>query len=346
LPDPVAATLEQAYDVGRWLSRERLSEGTTNLSLLVRTASGAYVLRRSREKKSPEEIAFELRLIEHLRAHGYPAPRLVRTRGGDGYLEHEGALYLMTGFIPGDVYDRHDPRHLHAAGRALGRYHRIVRGLPAPHYRRPAPSLTGLAAPAETSFPEVARAAAGLLPPDERERLEHHLALIRDHVARVERAMTAVYPTLDSLVIHGSFGPTALIFTGGEVVGVLDYDRATRELRALDLAYTLRALCRTRRSAEGRSWTGLDSQLCRTFLAGYREVERLPAAEVAAMPLVLRGHGLLMVLKKCHNFLVKYAQAPQGLKDGRKLATVVELEVIRARWLEEHGDELCAALPG
>lgn len=341
---PAAAELEQAYDVGRWLGWERLRQGATNVSLLVRAASGAYVLRRSNAKKSRAGIAFELRLIEHLRAHGYPAPVVVRTRRGDGYVEHEGALYLMTQFISGAAYDRNDPRHLHMAGRSLGLYHRIARGLPTPHYRRPGPALTGLAATAAVRFPAVARAAGGLLPPDDQKRLEHHLALIRDHVTDVEQAMRAVYPSLPSLVIHGSFGPTALLFAGGEVVGVLDYDRATREVRALDLAYTLRALCRVRGSASGGYWRALDYQRCQALLAGYREVEPLPEPEVAAVPLVLRGYRLLTVLNKCDNFLVKAARAPQDLKDARKLATTAERGAVRLRWLEEHGDELRAAL--
>jgi homoserine kinase type II len=344
LPAPVAVALEQAYGVGRWLGWERLREGQANLSLLVRTVSGAYVLRRSNAKKSHEGIAFELRLIEHLRAHGYPAPVCVRSRGGDGYLEHEGALYLMTQFITGHAYDPDDPRHLHAAGRAFGSYHRIVRRLPAPHYCRPAPSMTGLTAATAARFPEVARALGGLLPPDEQKRFEHHLALLDDHAAGVERAMTAVYPTLDSLVIHGSFGPTALIFAGGEVVGVLDYDRATGEARTLDLAYALRALCRLHGSALGTFWTGFDYPRCRAFLAGYREAEPLPEREAAAVPLVLRGHRLLKVLNKLDNFLGKYALEPQDLKDARKLATIVEREVVRVRWLEEHADEFRAAL--
>jgi Ser/Thr protein kinase RdoA (MazF antagonist) len=346
LPAPVAAALEQAYDVGRWLGWDRLRMGGTNLSLLLRAASGAYVLRQSQARKSPEGIAFELRLIMYLRAHGYPAPVLVPTRGGDAYLEHEGLLYVITRFISGDDYDHDDPRDLAAAGRVFGLYHRIVRGLPAPYYYRPAPSLTGLAATAAACFPEVARAAGGLLPGDERERLERDLAVLRDHVARVEAAVTAVYPTLPSLVIHGSLGPTALIFAGQEVVGVLDYDRATPEVRALDLAYALRALCRVHGSSHGGFWTSFDYGRCRAFLAAYREVERLAEPEVAAVPLVVQGHRLLTVLHKCDNFLVKQAQAPREIKHARRLATILERETIRLRWLEEHGDELHTALAG
>jgi Ser/Thr protein kinase RdoA (MazF antagonist) len=158
--------------------------------------------------------------------------------------------------------------------------------------------------------------------------------------------MTAVYPTLDSLVIHGSFGPTALIFAGGEVVGVLDYDRATGGVRALDLAYALRALCRLHGSALGSFWRGFDYPRCRAFLAGYREVEPLPESEVAAVPLVLRAHRVLKTLNKSDNFLGKHAREPQDLKDARKLATIVEREVVRLRWLEEHADEFHAALAG
>jgi hypothetical protein len=62
------------------------------------------------------------------------------------------------------------------------------------------------------------------------------------------------------------------------------------------------------------------------------------------VPLVLQGQRLRTVLSKCTNFLANHAQATQGLKDARKLATTAEREAVRLRWLEEHEHELRIAL--
>ena len=56
--------------------------------------------------------------------------------------------------------------------------------------------------------------------------------------------MAEIYPSLNKLIIHGSFGRSALIFDGERLIGIVDYDRATHEIRAMDLAYTIKAFCR------------------------------------------------------------------------------------------------------
>ena len=56
--------------------------------------------------------------------------------------------------------------------------------------------------------------------------------------------MADIYPSLNKLIIHGSFGRSALIYDRERLIGIVDYDRATHEIRAMDLAYTIKAFCR------------------------------------------------------------------------------------------------------
>jgi Ser/Thr protein kinase RdoA (MazF antagonist) len=110
----------------------------------------------------------------------------------------------------------------------------------------------------------------------------------------------------------------------------------------MDLAVTIKALCRDDKSGEDY-WVGLDYARCRDLLAGYREVEPLPKEELRALPLIFRWQHLAKVRERCKNLVNKYAAIPQEEKDVRRKGAKVEKETARLRWLETHGADLLAA---
>jgi homoserine kinase type II len=346
LPDEAVDMLCRAYDIGDWLSWERIQGGRSNHSFFVTASSGNYVLRRSNTRKSvgknAEAVRFEVRLIDHLRGRGYPAPQIIPTRGGERYVEHDGLFYLMTAFIAGSSYDPANPEHLLAAGDGLGRYHRLVSTLSGPYYARRSSLLTNLAPEGIGFLDEVKRLAEPFLDIEERKRLQDSVSYLQNQFVGVSRAMVEVYPGLSKLVIHGSFGRSTLIFADDTLIGVVDYDRARFEVRAMDLAVTIKGFCRDYKSGEDY-WVGLDYACCRDLLAAYREAESLPKEELRALPLIFRGQHLAKVQERCQNLVNKNALVSQEAKDVRKLAIKVEQETARLRWLETHGADLVAA---
>ena len=346
LPDEAVDMLHRAYDIGDWLSWERILEGRSNHSFFVSASSGNYVLRRSNTRKSvgkdAEAVRFEVRLIDHLRERGYPAPQIIPTRGSERYVEHDGLFYLMTAFIAGSSYDPENPEHLLAAGDGLGRYHRLVRTLSGPYYAHRSSLLTNLGPEGIGVLDEVKLLAEPFLDIEERKRLQDSVSYLQNQFVGVYRAIVEVYPGLSKLVIHGSFGGSALIFAGDTLIGVVDYDRARFEVRAMDLAVTIKGFCRDDKSGEDY-WVGLDYARCRDLLAAYREVETLPKEELRALPLIFRGQHLGKVRERCENLVNKNAVVPQEDKEVRRKVTKVEKETARLRWLETYGTDLVAA---
>jgi homoserine kinase type II len=342
--------LRRAYGVGDWFSWDRTPTGYSNHSFFIIASSGNYVLRRSNiyrsVRKGAEAMEFEVRLIEHLRQRGYPAPRIIPTREGERYFEHQGAFYLMTAFIRGCPYEGHNPAHLLAAGEGLGLYHRLVRTLAPPYYASPSYSLTIPGTQAIDVLDRAERLAGSLLSAGERRNLHDQVSYLRSQFASIPPAIAEVYPRLNKRVIHGSFSESCLIFDGDELAGVLDYDRARFEAVTADLAIAIRSFCHHTRRDDGH-WSGLDYARCRDLLAAYQEVEPLPEEELRALPLILREqHFVMKVLKRCDNFVQRNSVVPQEAERARKLARRLEAEAVRLRWLEEHGRELVAALVG
>ena len=302
--------LRRVYDIGEWLSWDRTPTGYTNHSFFIAASSGKYVLRRSnihwKIRKGADAMKFEVRLIDHLRERGYPAPQIIPTREGDRYFAHQGAFYLMTAFIAGDPYSEGNTAHLLAAGEALGRYHRLVRTLTGPSYASP-PILEPQAI---STLDRAEHLVAPFLSAQERKHLRKQTSYLRSQFASIPRAVAEGYPALNKRVIHGSFSETCLIFAGDALAGVLDYDRARFEALATDLAIAIRSFCHHRRGEE-RYWIDLDYTRCREFLAAYQEVEPLPEEELRALPLILRQHFAIKALKRCDNFLWRSSVAPQ-----------------------------------
>ena len=342
MPDEAIEMLRRAYDIGDWLSWERILEGRSNHSFFVTASTGNYVLRRSNTRKNAEAVRFEVRIIDHLRERGYPAPQIIPTRWGERYVEHDGLFYLMTAFITGSPYDPENPEHLLAAGDGLGRYHRLVSTLSGPYYAHRSSLLTNLKPEGIGVLDEVKRLAELSLDIEERKRLQDSLSYLQKQFVGVHRAIVEVYPGLSKLVIHGSFGGSALLFADDTLIGVVDYDRARYEVRALDLAVTIKDFCRDVNSGEDY-WVGLDYARCRDLLAAFREVDPLPKEELRALPLTFRGQHLAKVRERCENLVNRNAVVPLEEKDVRRKVAKVEKETARLRWLETHGADLLAA---
>jgi homoserine kinase type II len=344
LPQQVVEALRKAYDIGDWLDWQRTPQGSTNISFFVTTSSGRYVLRCSTARKSLDAMRFEMQLIGYLRNRGYPAPVIILTRWGEAYAEHNGTFYLMTAFIPGSPYDQENVSHLLAAGRGLGLYHQLVKDFPGPPYFRPSPILTSLGLTGTCSLTRVSPLAGRFLSADEQKRLNSDFSYISSQFIAVQREMTEIYPRLNKLIIHRSFGRSALIFDGERLIGVVDYDRATYGMCGMDLAYTVKAFCRIHDQHSEEYRIGFDYSRYRGLILAYREVEPLAAAEIQALPLIFREQRLVKVLNKCNNLLMKDAVVPQEAKDVRKLATMAAREAVRLRWLEAHSEDLRAAV--
>jgi homoserine kinase type II len=330
----------RAWDLGRWGDWHRTPKGSTNTTYFVTTDRGRFVVRVSNPRKTEPGMVQEVALLGHLRARGYPAPAVVATRTGEAWALVDGALCLVTERIPGAFGDLADPWHLAESARALARFHREGRDLPEP--ARPAlGSEMGLLAEGQGLVERAGELVAGLTGVESRDRFARAWEVIEPRFAAARQLLSA-NGELPRMVTHGSLGISAVLFEGTRLTGVLDYERAAHEARALDVAYTLRALTRRPKEEPG----AFDLARLRTFMTAYRDEEPLGPGEAERLPQVMRAQRLLKVAGKASNFGHKHAVVAQGEKDAVKLIETLELEVPRLAWLEDHEPELldaCAA---
>ncbi len=326
--------LEKAYDLGRWREWRRTEQGTSNVSWFVRTDAGEVVLRRSHNLKTVAGAEFECALIDHLRGHGYPAPPVQRTRDGAVLVQVEGVLHMVMRLMPGRAYDPGDTAQLMAVARGLGRYHAIVSELTLPGEWQRSSALASLGQLGQENLYAAVDVVAPLLAADAGAALRRDARYLAERMERLNVGLGKRQEDLTSLVIHGSYGQSAVLVDGGRLTAVLDFDRAAQDLLGLDVAYAVRSFCR-----EGtlrRYGVGIDRDRCRAFLHYYRSQAPLTEADLAAMPDVFQAQRLIVIAKKCYNLLTKQAIVPRQSKDAIKFALLLERECARVRWLTDN----------
>ncbi|MBI5584540.1 MAG: phosphotransferase [Deltaproteobacteria bacterium] len=331
--------LSKRYDIGDWLSWNYEPTGRSNVSLTITTAGGEYILRRSNPRKSLPSILFEVELIDFLRGKGYPAPEIVATRDGKKFVEDQGTFYLLTRCISGRPFEPGNPVHLREAGRALGTYHNLVKHFPG-YPPGPASMMSGLSPEGSRSFPAIEEFVGRFFGAEEQQRLSRLFSYVRDRAEDLRSRLQEVYPRLLKLMIHASYGQSALLFDQDTLVGVLDYDRAVYEIRALDLAYSVKELCHRHQEFLDTGKVTLNLDCFRAFLKFYQETEPLPEEEAQVLPLVFAARHVLKIVDKCSGFLAKDAVNPRQETHTRKLVFKLERETAWLEWLAQHEKEL------
>ena len=334
--------LERRYDLGRWRSWRKTESGMSNASYFVATDGGQVVLRRSSPIKTFPAARFEAALIRHLANAGYPAPRVVPTRDGEVAAEVDGQIHMVTRLLPGVPYDKAGSTQLTAAARGLGRYHALVRDLPTDLTAQDSSTLVGMSRRCALRLERVWQLVEPLLDARRAGTLRSDLDYLIDDVGLLDATFEPIQSALTHLIVHGSYGRTALLFTGQDLTGVVDYDRAVHDFLVLDLAYALKSFARPRCIGADGGW--IDAARAGSFLDSYRREFPLPDADVAVLPLALRTHRLATVDKKAGNVLAKHAIAPRTPDQAAGFAELIAREVRRLRWVAAHEPQLNRAL--
>lgn len=257
--------------------------GVVHRTLLLDSAAGPYVLRAYRHT-TRMPVAREHALIAYAAARAIPAVRPVPLPDGDTILERDAHFYALFPFAPGSQISRSRlaPADLAAMGRFLAHLHIALADYPASHVKPRAwtadPAVTLAAIDRLASFilalPTITETDAVAL-----ERLESR----RRWIEQSPGAPAVPLTMLPFQVTHGDYQDTNLFFANADVSAIIDWDQAYPAPRAWEAVRVLDLVCR------------LDPARSRAFLAAYRAVQSLPAADLnlaAAWYSHLRAHDL------------------------------------------------------
>lgn len=253
----------------------RLTGGLINVTWRLSDALGpAFVLQRL-HPSFPGEVNLNFACVtDYLAARGHLVPRLIPTRSGRGWVEHEDGIWRLMTFIDGISHATlPDLAHARTAGAMLGGFHAALREFagPLPHPRPPVHEpARHRAFLLETLGTQTAHPLHGTV----MELAE----LILSALAR-EQELPATPPRY----LHGDPKLSNLLFgRDGSARCMVDLDTLTCAALPFEIGDALRSWCN--RQAEDAAEAEFDLELFAAALEGYAEAaEGLLLAEEASV---------------------------------------------------------------
>jgi aminoglycoside phosphotransferase (APT) family kinase protein len=226
-----------------------------------------FILQRLHRIFRPEVNLDIAALTPILSAAGVPVPAIVPTSGGQPWMEIAdpddplaGAWRILTR-LPGDtLHQLQNLQQAHHAGQMVARFHTALRDCPHVfHFSRPG---------AHNTHMHFANLAAALERHTDH-RLHAQVAELTVELRTLWRAWGEI-PTLPERIIHGDLKVSNLLFTGDEVVGVIDLDTMARSTLDVELGDALRSWCN--RATEDDPAPYFDLETYRAARQGYLDI--------------------------------------------------------------------------
>lgn len=252
-------------------------KGGVNTGYHLWSGGRRFFLRVS-EGKSAADVAFEVEVLRFLAEARFPVPSLVPAADGGAAVEVAGRPALLFAYAAGEELAERDvtPEHCRRIGEQLARLHDLAAGFPA---ERPNPY--GLA--------RVERWIAELGDGGGDAEVAAALPLFREELARA-RAL----PGAPRGLVHGDPFRDNVLWIGGRVAAVLDWEMACTDPFALDVGIALCAWC----WAEG----AFDGARARALLSGYRAKRRVEPETLSALEPWTRFAALRFAVSRIHGY--------------------------------------------
>ncbi len=227
-PTETLSEILSAYDCGALIAAAPFTQGSLHTNLRVETDAGLYAFRYY-ENRSVPWITFELALLDHLAAAGYPTPAPIRNRDGALSGKHAGKPFALFPCLSGhhvpNPNDAFAPDTGEAAARVIAQLHLLTEGLSLPHQDvREGRDVADCRRAGETAAGRIAD------PAIRKERL----ARLDSALAKLDLPATLPRGICHADCNHGNF----LFDDNGRarVSGVLDFDMACETYLIYDLA--------------------------------------------------------------------------------------------------------------
>jgi Ser/Thr protein kinase RdoA (MazF antagonist) len=198
-----------------------------NGNWLVETADGQrLVLRRYHPHTTPEDLAYEHRVLGYLAGLGWVVPAAV----GDP-IRWRDRWYCLTRYVPGEAVRGEDARRRSRRGRDLARLHLALRGVAErigqrPQWRAQHSSVTVRAA---CQWQECVSGLASVSP-----RLA---SWAQAAATQAHQSLTALGAgDLPVMVVHGDFAEWNVHYDGERLAGVIDFGLTHVDTRPYELA--------------------------------------------------------------------------------------------------------------
>lgn len=320
----ISSELQESWPIpGRW-SVFPIAQGVNNLTQVIETPSGSYVLRAYRGDRSLQQIRYELQVLSSLREKKLPfqVPAPVPTATGELFAILSGTMFSLAPRLPGSMPQGDNLEQAHAAGRALAELGKALVDIRVEVSDRVAPF------PPSGDFKAWAGISIDLpsllqeLPLRVKER-DQILLLLEE----IQTSIPSLYQSLPQQIIHRDYDQSNILMEGDSVTGVLDFEFCGPDLRIRDLAYALAQW------PSGFWNTGKEWAIIAAFGQGYIQHQALRFDELEALPQIFR-------LREATSLYFHLGRFARGVETSEEALARLQESLIIESWLQTRATEL------
>ncbi len=280
-----------AYDLGELESMAPLEGGQANSSMKIKTRTGAFTLSVC-DEKNPSQVLCLTRILAYLEAHGFPTPRLVRTRDGRSFIDYGGKPVYIKEFIPGQVCPLLLPDMIFQVGQAMARLHALP----------PPPGLP-------RQFPYGLNAFDELLDAKSSHPYQNWLQEKRTFLA------ATLDPAMARGFVHGDIFWDNLIFSGPVLTALLDFEEACLYYKLFDLGMAAVGCC----AANGV----FDLDRVKQLTTGYQSLCPLTETEKKQYKIFMEYAAVAASFWRFRQYNIRYP-SPDKKDNHRELSSLAE----------------------
>jgi Ser/Thr protein kinase RdoA (MazF antagonist) len=316
--------LQELWPIPEPWSVRPIAQGVNNLTQVIDSPAGSYVLRAYRADRSLRQIRYELQVLSSLQEKSLPfqVPAPILTVNAERFAILSGTVMSLSARIPGSMPQSNDLEQAYAAGSALAELGKALVDVRIETTDEVAPF------PPSGDFQAWAGIAIDLpgllqqLPLTLKER-QRILFLFEE----IQSVISPLYQSLPQQIIHRDYDQSNVLMEGHAVTGILDFEFCGPDLRIRDLAY---ALCQW---PSGLWNTGREWAIMNAFARGYLQRQVLTLNEFEALPQIFR-------LREATSLSFHLGRFAQGVETKEEVSERIQEALIIETWLETHTREL------
>jgi homoserine kinase type II len=271
------------YDIGIIQQIKPLIAGNSRApKQIIISDTGRYLLkRRSKDKDDRYRVAFAHAVQRHLKEKNFPVAGLIHTRDENNtFLEQDDHLYELFEFISGARFEG-KTESIVDAGAVLAKFHKFLS------------DFSYQPIPLKDSFHD-SRAVRGHLKKigseknngqadsSLRKTIESLMMMYNNSSVNVNQLGFDDWP---QQIVHGDWHPGNMLFAGGKVVAVVDFDSLKVSSALTDLANGALQFSIVAGRPNPADWPDyLDQSKLVHFIYGYCEVKKLQENELKTLP--------------------------------------------------------------
>jgi homoserine kinase type II len=315
--------LRKEWQIPEPWSLHPITNGINNLTQIVETPAGVYILRSYGSERSLEHIRYELNLLRILQQKNLPfqIPAPLPTTAGKLFAVLSGTIMTMSPRLPGSIPQNDNLEQAHSSGQTLAELVKALADIQL--------EITPQMVPFPLSSDFEGWAGIPVDPAD----LIQKIPLTREKQQQIiiflenTRAFSAsLYQTMPQQIIHRDYDPSNILMEANSVTGVLDFEFCGPDLRILDLAYALSqwpaGLWNT-----GKEWLVIDA-----FARGYLQRQALTSEELDILPFIFR-------LRATASLFFRLGRYARGLETSEIMLEHTHEVLQNEAWLRSHEGE-------